>query len=809
VVARVAPAGMPVREFSRLILGAAWPQADPSDWQTAADAQYAKGSQLVHASDHLKDEAKRMSRNQSGKAIDGYAERLLREAAKKSAEADKRFAMSRAIGEISRVYYGVREDLDKIDHDAHQKINEIRQSAETFATQLAMWQAIETTVSDAAVNAKAKDVEAANAITKHGKQIGIGGGPVTDSDESGGLVLDPSQVNGGGGLGGRPGPGGMPQAKPGLGPIPDSPVLQDGDGIKSHRGDGLGADHDDTGTGIHGDVRDKGPGTGGSPAPRDKRGRDLLPDQGFGPSLPLPVGGGIGGGGSSPLSPGSSGLSGVKMPDTSALSGMGGVPPGLSPVAGISPGNAGVVPPPAVPPASSGFSQGLGAGLGGAPPTPLAPPMNSPTPATSAAPTGGVSAVPASTSAAAGTQFSVPPMASPAGAGAGTSGGAASIGALPPFGSDVRSTSAGTGPPLGGGSAVAPASGSAPSVSVSADRGGSPAGPVALPPGVVDAGVGAGTGATTEAIRSAQPDPLLESASGLVYQLVHASRVHGIFLDWCVGMFRTRSGVRTVIVNNEGAACIPRGVFVPRAARMLFADPGLPPEFRAHWFSWANPAETMLAFARWAGDGADLWALAVSTANGGSAVPALAAGVPHAEDCPMSASTIPADAPVMSLDGDHQHRLETIDPRLYARMTGVEGRRPDQSEALRTTKEAAQAALSRAGALPDLAVPSAIRDVLDVIGRANQVSPEQWAALRNAGLDMTGFSAGLRPGLVLNDSPASPHALAYHDLTRLVELLLLWDLTNDADGPTMKYPEIAYVARQILDTPWSLAGAQT
>ncbi|UMB70099.1 hypothetical protein [Mycobacterium paraterrae] len=274
-------------------------------------------------------------------------------------------------------------------------------------------------------------------------------------------------------------------------------------------------------------------------------------------------------------------------------------------------------------------------------------------------------------------------------------------------------------------------------------------------------------------------------------------------------MFRTRFGIRAVIVNNEGAGCIPRGVFVPRDARMLFADPGLPPEFRARWFSWANPADTMLAFARWAGDGADLWSLAVSTANGGSAVPALSAGVPHAEDCPNSASKIPADAPVMILDGDHQHRLETIDPRLYARMTGREGRRPDQSEALRTTKEAAHAALSRAGALPDLLVPFAIRDVLGLISRPYRVSSEQWAELRNAGLQMTGSSAGLRPGLVLDDDPASPHVLAFHGLARLVELLLLWDLGNDADGPAMRYPEIAYLARQILDSPQSLVSAQT
>jgi hypothetical protein len=154
------------------------------------------------------------------------------------------------------------------------------------------------------------------------------------------------------------------------------------------------------------------------------------------------------------------------------------------------------------------------------------------------------------------------------------------------------------------------------------------------------------------------------------------------------GVFRTASGVETVIVNSDGAGYIPVGVFVPRAARMLFAHSGLSAEFRARWFSWANPAETMLAYAELAtkaNPNVELWALAVSTDHGGSSVPARGV-VPHFEDCGRALSPISEAAPPSALDENHMHRLETLDRSLYARLTGFgDGPRPDRSEGWRTT----------------------------------------------------------------------------------------------------------------------------
>ena len=319
-----------------------------------------------------------------------------------------------------------------------------------------------------------------------------------------------------------------------------------------------------------------------------------------------------------------------------------------------------------------------------------------------------------------------------------------------------------------------------------------------LPPGVVGSGVGASAGAASEAIRSSLPDPLLEAASQLVYQLLHDARLYP-YMDWCVGVFRTPSGVETVVVNSEGAGFIPAGVFVPRSARMLFADPELTPEFRARWFSWANPAETMLAYAEFVASrqpDVELWAVAVSTDHGGTSVP-VRATVGYFEDCARATSPLAETAPTSPLDQSHMHRLETLDPVLYARLTGFgDGRLPDQSEAWRTTVAATQTALGRAGAIRDLAVSPVIREVLDLLGKGLPVREERWQALDAAHVEAVMNSASLRPGLMLNDEAAGAHARAYHDLARLTELLLLWRLDST------KYPEIAYLAGQINLTPY-------
>ncbi|WP_373145948.1 hypothetical protein [Mycobacterium marinum] len=276
------------------------------------------------------------------------------------------------------------------------------------------------------------------------------------------------------------------------------------------------------------------------------------------------------------------------------------------------------------------------------------------------------------------------------------------------------------------------------------------------------------------------------------------------FMDWCVGMFHTASGVQTVIVSSEGAGYIPRGVFLPRSARSLFADTSLGAQFRARWFSWANPAETMLAYADLVhknNPDAQLWALAVSTDVGGSSAPARLADIPHYDEEHRDAARDSAGVP-SPLDDSHLHRLETLDRAAYLRLTGFgDGPLPDQSEAWRTTQAAAHTALRRAGALPHITVPPAIRSVLELLNKGMPVPDEQWQKLTEASYLTVLTGSGLRPGLMANSGWARPDVHAYHDLSLLIEMLLLWDLEHSPDGPTIKYPDIDYLARQIEHTP--------
>lgn len=454
---------------------------------------------------------------------------------------------------------------------------------------------------------------------------------------------------------------------------------------------------------------------------------------------------------------------------------------------------------PPMPATSADFSRGLGAGLGGGGgPAPFVPPVSPPasTPSTSAGPAGALASGPAPVAAAGGPVVSsaaYTPVAAPAGSSLGGGGVPADpVGPLPPFGSDVPRT------PVASTAAVSPASGVPAAPAVAGGGGGSPPGTVApLPPGVVGSGVGAAAGVASEGIRSSLPDPLLAAASQLVYQLLHDSRMYP-YMDWCVGVFRTQSGVETLIVNSDGAGYIPVGVFVPRSARMLFADPGLGAEFCARWFSWANPAETMLAYAELAAKNnpnVELWALAVSTDHGGSSVPARRV-VPHFEDCARALSPIPEAAPASALDESHMHRLETLDRALYARLTGFgDGPLPDRSEAWRTTLASTHAVLGRVGAIRDFAVPPVVRQVMDLLSKGLPVPQDKWQAMEAAHIDALMYSASLRPGRMVNDEASGVHVGAYHDLARLAELLLLWRLDS------IKYPEIAYLAGQINLTP--------
>jgi hypothetical protein len=314
--------------------------------------------------------------------------------------------------------------------------------------------------------------------------------------------------------------------------------------------------------------------------------------------------------------------------------------------------------------------------------------------------------------------------------------------------------------------------------------------PVApLPPGVIASGVGAAAAGAGAGLRSSAPDPLLEGASRLVYELMHASRLYAA-IDWCVGVFKTPSGTQTVVVSSEGAGYIPAGVFIPRSTRMLFADSSLSDGFLARWFGWVNPALAMLSYAALCTENnpnIELHAVAVSTDHGGSAIPARDAGVPHFEDCSLLVSPIKPEAPAPALDDTRMHRLEALDRAEYARLT----RTPDRSESWSTTEAAVRVALSRMSTLLGFAVPPTIRQIAHVLGKGEAITEEQWNELEMVRVNAILDSSSQRPGRMLDSEGASPYARAYHNLARLTELLAPWR------GSDPQHAEIAYTAAQI------------
>jgi len=239
------------------------------------------------------------------------------------------------------------------------------------------------------------------------------------------------------------------------------------------------------------------------------------------------------------------------------------------------------------------------------------------------------------------------------------------------------------------------------------------------------------------------------------------------------------------------------GMFVPRSARHLFTDPDVTEDFRSQWFAWANPAETMLAYAAFVhrkNPNVDLWALAVSTGFGGSAMPARAAGVVHFDE--VSRSDLKPGLTQSPLDDAHEHRLENVDRAQYVRTAGFsELPKPSVSEAWRTTQTAVQVVLERLGMVRDFETPPVIREVMDALREGVPVRENSWEKLKSVLQDAAVTGSALRPGWIPDDGPASAQVRAYHDVSRLAELLLLWS------NPTMAHAELSYLALIISRTP--------
>lgn len=820
--------GMPTRPYSQRILGGSWPATSPESWSDTASALSKKSADLNMSASSIRRAADDLGGSNSGQMIDAMCERSYRTAQTVINHSDLYGDMAKAVKETAELIWHARGQLEEIDRKAHEEIERLKQQLQALALSplgagaatAAIYAAIEAVITAAQGEAIGVGTDTAAAIAEQAANIGgnpsgqmPGGGQVTPADhttQTGGngdnvQALDNPTGSGGttpsapsdrpehfSGSDGTPGadrpeskPGADASGKPGEGTPPSQ-----GESGSSGK-DGAGAPGEGAIDPLkNGPLADGRPESFSSPNAITTAAPPAMTGSGGGGSSPL---GGLGSGFKPPSagglsSAGSGGLSPSSLSSNAGLSSS--LPSSVSPAAGGLPSAAtggGGAPGAATP---SDFSRGFNAGLGTGSvlPPPVAPQPAQPLSSTTGASTSPVGAGPAPVSAAGGPAHVASPGPATSGVPAGHMGSmgapmmppaAAPAGPLPPFNSDLQPRQ------------VAPAAAGAPPP---APPPAPPAGTgqaAPLPPGVVASGVGATAAGAVAGARAGAPDPLLDKASELVYELMHASRVYGC-IDWCVGMFKTPSGPQAWVVSSEGSGFIPPGVFLPSSARLIFSDPGLDKDFHARWFGWVNPAQTMTAYGQMcmaSNPNVELWALAVSTDYGGNAASARDAGVRHIENCALTTSPIKPDTPAPALDETRIHRLETIDRPEFARLTT--GGVVDRAQLWALTVAAVRTALSRASELLGFQVPPAIRQVATAIENGEPVSDDLWTeldvAMRAAILD----SAGQRPGRMAGDVGPSAYARCFHNVARAAELLSWWRST------TPDYVEIAYTARHI------------
>jgi hypothetical protein len=315
----------------------------------------------------------------------------------------------------------------------------------------------------------------------------------------------------------------------------------------------------------------------------------------------------------------------------------------------------------------------------------------------------------------------------------------------------------------------------------------------AMSPGMLTTSGVAATGTGAAVVSSQTNEPMLDAAVRQAYQLLHASRTYpGV--QWCVAIFKSGKGHETVITSNEGAGYIPPGVFIPRTARLLFADHLLDNTFQAKWFGWVNPAETMVAYAAHRAvldPNIDLYAIAATTDPGGSSVlPARRAGVPHYQDCDSTRSPFQFDDPVPELEPSRLHRLAATDPAAYAQSDAAspEGRH----RAWEATASAVGMAMAGAESMLTEVHP-VVREVFGALAAGSPITDSQWVTID--ALQRERRSLWMRPGYIDMEPSAKSAVIAlyrvHHNIDRAIEALSWWR----PEPPS--YADIVYAANQV------------
>jgi len=201
---------MPQRQYSATILGGAWPFTEPQDFQSAADAQHAKGVDLLSNADSCREAGNQVAGEQSGHMIDGFVHKVNQYASTYTEQADRYFTFARVCEECARLVYGLREDLDQIDAEAHEAIRKVMEAIQQgFPAAIGGVQIMEI-IAAARAAAAAKSAEVTSAISAKAAEAGLGSAGQGQGSGAGADPVDPGLrdlANQGVGMGGG-GPGG-------------------------------------------------------------------------------------------------------------------------------------------------------------------------------------------------------------------------------------------------------------------------------------------------------------------------------------------------------------------------------------------------------------------------------------------------------------------------------------------------------------------------------------------------------------------------------------------------------------------------
>lgn len=385
-------------------------------------------------------------------------------------------------------------------------------------------------------------------------------------------------------------------------------------------------------------------------------------------------------------------------------------------------------------------------------------------------------------------------------------GGPASAGAAPMVGGGggmpmmahpPAAGGAGGGPlapfvPPGGGASASP-TGLGPTAPASAASAPAAAGPSGQQGGAAPVMAGSSGAATAASL----PEPDVSADLILARQVLDGlvrgtdaawNTIDSGFVNWAVAVVRTQFGPQLVIASSAGGGVyVPASVYIPTTARIAPRDPALPMRWADKYMGWRRPADVLSGHADALADRASgvVRSALVTTAEGPRP-----SGWQEFETVTLrSILHTPGSVPV--LDGEHQHRLATIDPVLAQQISTVIGGASEVPVAAVITRAVVEAAIQEPAATKSDRSPVCGADGpyqvaeaadLALLNKLGQGTPVDWAAYNNEVAqrhDGNATSPHLSGPLDLEDDPkqsltARMLYIAFYRTALIAELIRYW-----------------------------------